>query len=272
MNKVQLSNILRKLGLLLPADYISYHFRKFNNRKANRKFKLNNPSVLLPPDYLIYESFQINYQKFYSESIDSAIWLKTQIGRHIELSNIRILDWGCGPGRIVRHLPKLINVKCQFFGTDYNIRSIEWCKKNLPDINFTNNTLEANLPYPDGYFDVIYGISVFTHLSERLHFEWYSELSRVLKNGGIMLVTTHGENFKIKLTKKEKSVFNENKLVERGNTKEGHRTFSSFQPKGFMMRLFKDSEIVEHVEPKPKKNRALPQDIWVIRKKNNTVA
>ncbi len=215
MKKKQISILLRKFKLIYFVDKIRYYIQKFKNYKINRNFKLQNPAVKLPKDYLIYESFQINYHKYYNESIETAKWLANHFKKHIVLENKKILDWGCGPGRIIRHLPNVIGNGCEYYGTDYNNQSIEWCKQNLNNIYFNNNTLEANLPYEDNYFDIIYGISIFTHLSEQLHYDWYKELHRILKPGGIMFLTTQGENFKIKLSNAELKNFNNDKLISR---------------------------------------------------------
>jgi SAM-dependent methyltransferase len=225
-----------------------------------------NPDVLLPPDYLIYESFQLNYQKYYTESMETARWLAAHFAKHIDLKNRRILDWGCGPGRIIRHLPNVIGNGCEYYGTDYNEKSIDWCSINLKGIHFNKNSIVAQLPYENDFVDVIYGISIFTHLSEPLHHDWYNELYRILKPNGIMFLTTHGDHFKVKLTDLELANYNSNKLIVRGNVKEGHRTFSAFHPQGFMRELFKNVEILEHIETKPEKGKGLPQDIWIIKK------
>ena len=266
MKKGQISNLLRKLGMIYFTDRIRFYIQKFKNKKENREFKSNNPDVTLPPDYLIYESFQINYRKYYTESFETAKKLTGHFKKHINLKEKRILDWGCGPGRIIQHLPTVIGNGCEYFGTDYNKRSIDWCSQNLPDIEFNNNTLEAKLPYSDNFFDVICGISIFTHLSEQLHFDWYNELFRILKPSGIMYLTTQGDNFKVKLTKNELNKYKDNKLIVRGKVKEGHRTFSAFHPKDFMKKLFDNAKILEHIESKPEKGKWLPQDIWIIRK------
>ncbi len=140
MKKGQISNLLRGLGLIYFTDWVRYYIQKFKNRKINKEFKLKNPDVKLPPDYLIYESFQMNYQKYYTDSIETANWLKDHFKKHIDLKGKRILDWGCGPGRIIRHLPDVIGNSCEYFGTDYNKKSIDWCSKNLSGIKFNNNS------------------------------------------------------------------------------------------------------------------------------------
>jgi ubiquinone/menaquinone biosynthesis C-methylase UbiE len=268
MNKGQISNLLRQFGLIYMTDWLRYYLERYKNRKVNRVFKKNNPEVKLPPDYLIYESFQINYQKYYTESIDTAKWVADHFKKHIELKDKKILDWGCGPGRIIRHLPVVVGNGCEYFGTDYNSKSIEWCSSNLPDIQFNKNSLNASLPYSDDFFDAIYGISIFTHLSEQLHYDWYSELFRILKPGGIMFLTTQGDNFRVKLTDSERIKYNNGELIIRGKVKEGHRTYSAFHPRGFMEKLFYNVDILEHIETKPTKNEGwLPQDIWIIKKK-----
>ncbi len=266
MKKAHISKLLRQLKLIYLTDKVVYQLQKYKNRRINREFKIKNPEVKLPPDYLIYESFQINYSKYYTDSIGTAKWLTEHLGRHIDLRNKRILDWGCGPGRIIRHLPDIIGNECEFYGTDYNRKSIDWCSKNLPGIKFNRNNLSAELPYEDQFMDVIFGISIFTHLSEHLHYEWYNELYRILKPQGIMFLTTQGDNFKVKLTGHELSKYKDNQLVVRGNVKEGHRTYSAFQPAGFMRKLFSNVEILEHIETKPGQGTWLPQDIWIIKK------
>ncbi len=265
MKKGAISNMLRKLGLTQGTDLVRYHIQKVQNRKVNREFRTKNLNVILPPDYLIYESFQLNYKKYYEGGRDTAKWLINHLEKHINLKNKNILDWGCGPGRIIRHLPNLVNNGCKFYGTDYNQKSIKWCSENIENVKFNQNSLEAKLPYADNSIDLIYGISIFTHLSEQLHYDWYNELNRILKPNGIMFLTTQGNNFKIKFTDKELDDFNNGKLIVRGNVKEGHRTFSAFHPSKFMKQLFKNVQILEHITLKDRQP-SLAQDIWIIKK------
>lgn len=266
MIKTTISNLLRTLGLLFITDRVRYFQQKFKNRKINHAFKSANPSIALPPDYLIYESYQLNFAKYFTDGRNTAQWLANHFSKHITLENLNILDWGCGPGRVIRHMPDVIGNNCRYFGTDYNPNSIEWCSKNLPGIEFNLNGLSAQLPYPDQSMDVIFGISIFTHLSEPLHQDWYTELYRILKPNGILFLTTQGDNFKVKLSPNELNTYNQQKLVIRGNVKEGHRTYSAFQPPAFMHRLFSNATILEHIETRPESGQSIPQDIWIVRK------
>ncbi|WP_231433810.1 class I SAM-dependent methyltransferase [Chryseobacterium sp. Leaf313] len=136
----------------------------------------------------------------------------------------------------------------------------------MKDVIFNLNTLDAILPYEDSFFDFVYGISIFTHLSEKMHFEWRSELSRIIKKDGILILTMQGNMFKTILTESEIKNFEADKLVVRGNVKEGHRTYSAFHPDQFMKNLFEEFEVMEH-QKSYIDNGKPQQDVWVLRKK-----
>ncbi len=267
MLKAKISNLLRHLRLLYLTDKARFYFHWLRYRKLNQSFRKAHPEVKLPPDYLLYESFQLHYPLYYEDGWETAQELVELFRQHIELKDKKILDWGCGPGRIIRHMPALTGNGCEFYGTDYNQKSIAWCSQHLKGITFNTNTLAAQLPYPDNFFDLIYGYSIFTHLSETLHYEWYAELIRVLKPQGILFLTTQGNNYIAKLTNTERESFNQGQLVVRGKVKEGHRTYSAFHPEPFMRHLFRKEEIVEHLTAPPHANGWLPHDFWIVKKK-----
>lgn len=75
MKKGQISNKLQKIGLLYPLDMLRYRFMQYHNLKDNQKFKVENANIVLPPDYFMYESFQMNYQKYYFGGRETAEWI-----------------------------------------------------------------------------------------------------------------------------------------------------------------------------------------------------
>lgn len=265
MKKGKLSNALRRMGLIWHTDKLRYGIEKIRNLKENKDFLRENPKLPLPPDYLIYESYQMNYRKYYEGGREYAEFIRSQWEKHIELKDINILDWGCGPARVIRHLPQIIN-NCSYYGTDYNANSIQWCRANLEGIEFNHNDLEAKLPYADNFFGLIYGHSIITHLSEEMHYAWIKELNRVLHTGGILYLTSQGENYRVKLDEGEKKIFDSGELVVRGKVKEGHRTYSAFQPNAFMKKLFTGMSILDHITFTPDPGAGIPQDIWILRK------
>jgi SAM-dependent methyltransferase len=104
----------------------------------------------------------------------------------------RILDLGCGCGRLVRHLSGMTDA--EVYGVDYNPRLVDWCARNLKG-KFSRNRLQPPLPFPDAYFDVVYLMSVFTHLRLDTQREWLNELHRITRPGGVVLVTFHDEDY-----------------------------------------------------------------------------
>lgn len=101
-----------------------------------------------------------------------------------------VLDWGSGCGRVARHLAPQLGAR--FYGCDIDSDNVSWCNANLPGA-YTASSLAPPLPYADDTFDIIYGISVFTHLRANWESVWLAELRRVLRPGGTMLMTVHGQ-------------------------------------------------------------------------------
>ena len=104
----------------------------------------------------------------------------------------RILDFGCGCGRVVVPLSALVD-GVVFFGTDIDAEAIAWCRGHLVGIGaFSRNEAMPPLPFPNGHFDFVFSISIFTHLPEQMQFVWLEELQRVTQPGGHLLLSVHG--------------------------------------------------------------------------------
>ena len=96
------------------------------------------------------------------------------------------LDFGCGSGRVARHLMDHVELT----GVDVDAEAIAWCAKHLRG-DFRVIAPNPPLPFADATFDVVYAVSVFTHLDEKPQFAWLRELRRVLKPGGKLVASTH---------------------------------------------------------------------------------
>ncbi len=103
----------------------------------------------------------------------------------------RILDFGCGCGRVMRYLRDYA-LTSEMYGTDIYPEAIDWCRKHLSGIHFGTNESSPPTEYPDEYFDLIIAISVFTHLDEALQNAWLLEIRRILKPGGVLFATLLG--------------------------------------------------------------------------------
>lgn len=105
-----------------------------------------------------------------------------------------ILDFGCGWGRIIRYFMKDIE-ESKLWGCDPVEKMIEICKEQNPWCNFTQINTRPPTPYQDNTFDLIYSFSVFSHLSEEMSNLQLAELTRILKPGGMMILTTRSRDF-----------------------------------------------------------------------------
>jgi ubiquinone/menaquinone biosynthesis C-methylase UbiE len=105
----------------------------------------------------------------------------------------RVLDFGCGPGRMIRWLATFAE-ECEIWGVDISARHIVWCQENLsPPFNFATVTTQPHLPFEDKYFDFIYCASVFTHIDD-LADAWLLELKRIMRPGGKLYITVHDKH------------------------------------------------------------------------------
>jgi SAM-dependent methyltransferase len=156
-----------------------------------------------------------------------------------------ILDFGCGCGRTIRNFRSLRGPKLS--GTDYNNKLIDWCRENLPFATFDVNRLEPPLAYPDQSFDLVYSFSVFTHLPEQLQFSWMQELSRVLRAGGYLVISTLDEPH-LPDDPVTKEQFRAGRLAIRENAAPGENLFAAYHPVSYVKeKLAKGFEIVEYI-------------------------
>jgi 2-polyprenyl-3-methyl-5-hydroxy-6-metoxy-1,4-benzoquinol methylase len=180
----------------------------------------------------------------------------------------KILDFGCGCGRVLRwwkgpgwkDLPG-----AEVHGTDYNPDLVEWCATNLSFAKIARNQLSPPVAYARDTFDLIYALSVFTHLPESGQFAWMAEFRRILRPGGHLIVSTHGDCYLERLTQSEKQEFRSGKLVVRFGGRAGTNLCSTFHPAGYVRQtLAAGFAVIAHVPEGAKGNPR--QDAWLFRK------
>jgi ubiquinone/menaquinone biosynthesis C-methylase UbiE len=121
--------------------------------------------------------------------------------------NARVLDLGCGCGRMALALAGYLDRTGSYEGMDIHQPSIDWAADNIsplfPNFRFqradvANSTYNPTgkfpqhkyrLPYADGSFDFAFLTSIFTHMLPSAMENYLREVVRVLKVGGKCLIT-----------------------------------------------------------------------------------
>jgi SAM-dependent methyltransferase len=103
----------------------------------------------------------------------------------------RMLDWGCGCGRISIHF-LLDRTVPECFGCDIDREAIAWCQSTLPGGTFQPVDPYPPTSYPNQFFDLVIAYSVFTHLNRETQNMWLAEMRRVIAPRGLFLASIHG--------------------------------------------------------------------------------
>lgn len=119
----------------------------------------------------------------------------------------RVLDVGCGIGRMAIPLSQYLDGRGSYEGFDIVANWISWCKKKItpkyPNFRFTQvdvfnrvynpngkyKASEYRFPYQNESFDFVFLKSVFTHMLIRDMDNYFREIARVLKKGKRCLMT-----------------------------------------------------------------------------------
>jgi SAM-dependent methyltransferase len=156
-----------------------------------------------------------------------------------------ILDFGCGCGRVIRHWA---GRPVRLEGADRNRRLIAWCRRNLRFASFQVNRLRPPLRSRDGEFELVYALSVFTHLPEDLQRPWMEELRRVTAPGGHIVISLHGEAYRDELTAGERARFDQGSLVVRGREAAGRNACGAYHPRSYVRGVMAEGlTLLDHV-------------------------
>lgn len=109
----------------------------------------------------------------------------------------RFLEFACGFGRFSRHLVKALPPNALHVA-DIAPGSIDFLKENLGVDGFYSERLPENLSPPKKY-EIIFVLSLFSHLPQRTWSSWLQCLYSALEDDGLLIFTTHGETSALKL-------------------------------------------------------------------------
>ncbi|RFB79822.1 methyltransferase domain-containing protein [Methylovirgula sp. 4M-Z18] len=176
----------------------------------------------------------------------------------------RLLDFGCGVGRVLRYWITCPGI--EVYGTDLNGDAIAWDRENLPFAHVAINGLEPRLPYPDAHFGFVYALSVFTHLPEAMQRPWLAELTRIVRPGGHIYFTTHGVGYRHTLSPAQQSLFDRGAFISGGDDP-GSNFYGAFHPFAYVSLSMLMPCGLTPVEFRPEGSAGTPvQDSWLVRK------
>lgn len=161
--------------------------------------------AILPPKHLRFCGLEFRDHAYYLESARAEV---TRLKTHCGLTDdSRVLDIGCGSGRLAIALREQLPELRSYLGVDVHRPSIDWCGRWLSDtegrfrfewIDQQNSRYNpdgridaqhARLPCDDGTVDVVNLFSVFSHLEQPDIEASVAELSRVLSRDGRVFLT-----------------------------------------------------------------------------------
>jgi SAM-dependent methyltransferase len=185
------------------------------------------------------------------------------ITAHVPLAGHEsVLDFGCGCGRVTRYWATFDG---SVAGSDVNRKAIDWCRENLGFASFVHNGLAPGLDSDDSAFDLVYALSVFTHLTAELQLAWRDELRRVLRPGGHLLLSTHGRSYLPRLDTGEREQFERGELVVRWADIPGTNLCSAYHPERHLRETFAQGFTFLALEPEGARGNPT-QDLVLLQK------
>ena len=154
----------------------------------------NNFSKISPFDNM----FANNYEHYFNVG-STALGI---IKKHIGLKKVyNILDFGCGYGRVTRHLKSYFNLPYQkILCSDIDTRALNFCKET-----FCVDTYNlSDIFNSDIKFDIIWMGSVITHLDSGKTDELFNNFFNILNFDGYLIFSSHGQKVFNRINNKER--------------------------------------------------------------------
>lgn len=254
--KRRLLQLLERTGLIGPAFRM---YERLVSLRPNRPATVEGPP--LPPRRLMVRVAGTADADWFLRSGRAAY---DAIVAHVPAAEIdAVLDFGCGCGRVTRYWDTFAGTVS---GSDVNAKALDWCRANLPFARFERNGIAPPLAFRDESFELVYALSVFTHLTADLQLAWRDELRRVLRPGGFLLVTTHGRAYAPRLTENERGSFDRGELVVRWGAVAGTNLCSAYHPEVYLRETFADGFVFVELEPEGARGNPT-QDLVLLRKR-----
>lgn len=160
----------KRLGVssdLHPDDQLLRHLTKKNGADAGSKY-IEGGRVDAGKVKLLVESLRISKQR------------------------LRILDFASGFGRVTRHFKDMMPGH-EIFASDIHPNACEFMKSVLNIPSFISQADPDDLDI-GSHYDVIFVMSLFSHLPDKTFGRWLGTLYQRLAPGGYLFFTANGKN------------------------------------------------------------------------------
>ena len=262
--------LLDRSHVLVLANNTYKYLKYLTNtplRQENKDFiaKGAPDGLPLPPPELVFQVTGHYAVKPYYESgaLDAEAITQTVSKHGADINNFSaILDFGCGVSRTLRNFHNFSQT--EICGTDYNPTLIDWCKNNLNFAKFTVNKLVGKLNFPENKFDLIYLISVFTHLPEDAQKFWLEEFKRILKPGGLLYISVQGTTRVNRLNPDEQKDYEAGKMIARYQRYQGSNVCGAYHSEKYIRENWTNGfEVLEII---PGGAKGSNQDVVLLKK------
>ena len=169
-----------ELLLEVPGRYpnLKAFFPSMASEEIQTHWTGNHGTALLGQTIAFVESLVNGYQTMTRRGLEKA----------------RVLDFGCGWGRIIRLLYKYVGYE-NIFAVDPWDEPIALCKQHGVKAHLAlSEDVPVVLPFR-GPFDLIYAFSVFTHLSEKTTNAVLNTLRRYIADDGVLVITVRPKQY-----------------------------------------------------------------------------
>ncbi len=173
--------------------------------RKDAEFVATSGFAFLPPATLRFHVGSIDPEAYVGIGENCVADLENALrGLGRELGSFEsVLDFGCGCGRTLAWLQGRVD---RIHGSDLHEECVAWCGQHIPFADSRRNGKLPPLDFEDEAFDLLFAISVFTHLNEGDQLEWLAELRRVTRPGAFLLLTVHGPSTWSTLSAEEQTV------------------------------------------------------------------